>query len=188
MVAGILTQLRPATEVSVSLQLGVTYVLIARTVLLPSSGRRTLLVCLLALIPVGAVVTWLRVSDLGREATPNEWLLQGYVGYRSLAITAFLATLSSNVIYGLRRRVHEIARVGQYVLRALRDALLGCESAGRWNATSAAGWWSAHRDRFRAHCEAQRRSRATAADLGGAETEPLRIDLERRLRGEARSD
>jgi hypothetical protein len=34
-----------------------------------------------------------------------------------LAITAFLATLASNVIYGLRRRVSEIARVGQYVLR-----------------------------------------------------------------------
>ncbi|HET6337952.1 MAG TPA: serine/threonine-protein kinase [Polyangiales bacterium] len=443
MVAGIMTQLRPATEASVSLQLGVTYVLIARTVLLPSSGRRTLLVCLLALIPVGAVATWLRATDLGREATPNEWLLQGYVAYRSLAITAFLATLTSNVIYGLRRRVHEIARVGQYVLReklgeggmgvvyrathallrrdtavklllptrisaedlarferevtstaqlthantvaifdygrtpdgvfyyameyleggdlerlveysgplepgraiwileqvcralseahalglvhrdikpsnvllcergqegdvtkildfglvkdlnatsaapvthdatltgtplymspesitspdavdsrsdlyslgalayfllvgrppftgttiveicaahlhvapeapsrrrselpadldaivlrcleknpatrfadarALREALLGCASAGRWNATSAAAWWNAHRDRFRAHCEARRQSRATAADLAGAETEPLRIDLERRLRGRARSD
>lgn len=84
MVAGIMTQLRPATEASVSLQLGVTYVLIARTVLLPSSGRRTLLVCLLALIPVGAVATWLRATDLGREATPNEWLLQGYARIAAL--------------------------------------------------------------------------------------------------------
>jgi hypothetical protein len=117
MVAAIMTQLRPPTEASVSLQLGVTYVLIARTVLLPSSGRRTLAVCLLALIPVGAVATWLRVQGLEGEPSANQWLLQAYVAYRALAITAFLATLTSNVIYGLRRRVQEVAQVGQYLLR-----------------------------------------------------------------------
>jgi eukaryotic-like serine/threonine-protein kinase len=112
----ILTQLRPATEASVSLQLSVTWILVARTVLLPSSGPRTLAICLLALLPAGAVTTWLRAQDLGPDLTRGDWFSAAYISYRGMAITTLLATLASSVIYGLRRRVSEISRVGQYVL------------------------------------------------------------------------
>jgi len=114
--SAIITQVRPATEASVSLQLAVTWVLVARTVLLPSSGRRTLLICLLALVPSGAVATWLRVKDLGPSPELGDWFGAAYIAYRGMAITGLLATLASSVIYGLRRRVSEISRVGQYVL------------------------------------------------------------------------
>ena len=111
-----LTQVRPASEASVSLLLSVTWVLVARTVLLPSSGRRTLAICLLALVPSGAVASWLRVQDLGHAPDVSDWVSAAYVSYRGIAITALLATLASSVIYGLRRRVSAIARVGQYML------------------------------------------------------------------------
>jgi eukaryotic-like serine/threonine-protein kinase len=115
--AGTLSQIKPETEASVSLALGVTYILFARTVLLPSSTWRTIWVSTLAVVPAGAVASWLRVKGLGRETETADWLVQSYVAYRALVISAFLATLTSSVIYGLRRRVSEIARIGQYVLR-----------------------------------------------------------------------
>ena len=117
MVAGLLTQVRPANEASVSLQLSVTYVLLSRAVLLPSSGRRTLAIAALSLIPGGVVATWLRIDALERAASIGDWLQHAWVVFRNLGVTAFLATLTSQVIYGLQKQVRESARVGQYVLR-----------------------------------------------------------------------
>ena len=106
-----------ANEASISLLLGLTYVMMARALLLPSSAARTLLVCVLAVLPGGLVATWLRVAGLGYPARTNDWISHGYVVLRNCAVITFLAVLASSVIYGLRRRVREIARVGQYVLR-----------------------------------------------------------------------
>ncbi len=117
LIAGSISRVRPPNEASVSLLLGLTYVMMARALLLPSSARRTLSVCALALVPSGLVATWLRLEALGQPAQPRDWLFQGYVVFRSLAVTAFLAGLASSVIYGLRRHVREMSRVGQYVLR-----------------------------------------------------------------------
>jgi eukaryotic-like serine/threonine-protein kinase len=114
MIAFSLTRVRPPNEASISLLLGVTYVMMARALLLPSSTRRTLVVCALALLPGGVAATWLRVPG---PATASDWLVQAYMVLRNLAVTTFLAALASSVIYGLRRHVREIARVGQYVLR-----------------------------------------------------------------------
>jgi len=117
MIAASFSRVQPPNEASISLMLGVTYVMMSRALLLPSSMRRTLLICALSLLPSVAVGTWLRVTALGRPAEASDWLAQGYLVARSLAVTTFLAALASNVIYGLRRKVSEIARVGQYVLR-----------------------------------------------------------------------
>jgi eukaryotic-like serine/threonine-protein kinase len=114
--AAVMTQVPSGIEASISLQLGVTYVLMARAVLLPSSGRRTLAICLLALLPDGVVGTLLRLRDV-EGPSMSDWLMQGYIVFRSLGVTAFLATLTSHVIYGLRRQVQESARVGAYELR-----------------------------------------------------------------------
>jgi serine/threonine-protein kinase len=114
--AGTMTQVSPGTEASISLQLGLTYLLMARAVLLPSSGWRTLAICLLAVVPDGVVGTLLRLREVTAPAT-SDYLMNAYVVYRNMGVTAFLATLTSHVIYGLRRQVQEIARVGAYELR-----------------------------------------------------------------------
>lgn len=114
--AATMTQVSPGTEASISLQLGLTYLLMARAVLLPSSGYRTLAICLLAVVPDGVVGTLLRLRDVSSPSTAD-WLMHGYVVYRNMGVTTFLATLTSHVIYGLRRQVQESARVGAYELR-----------------------------------------------------------------------
>ena len=116
-ISALLSEVRPRAEASISLQLSVTYVLLARAVLLPSTGLRTLVICLIALAPGAVLATSWRITELERTVTPGDWLNHGYVVGRNLALTVFLATLTSQVIYGLRRQVRQIARVGQYVLR-----------------------------------------------------------------------
>jgi serine/threonine-protein kinase len=115
--AGSLTNVTPQNEASISIMLGATYVLLARAVFLPSSGWRTLGICALGLLPAGLVATRLRLGAYGLLDRPDEWLLQASQVFRNLAVTAFLASLTSHVIYGLRRQVRESARLGQYLLR-----------------------------------------------------------------------
>jgi serine/threonine-protein kinase len=113
LIAGALTQITPPSEGSASIVLGTTYVFLARAVLLPSSGRRTLALGVLALLPAGLSATWLRGLAFG----PDDWLLQGSLVFRNVGVTLFLGALTSQVIYGLRRQVQENARIGQYLLR-----------------------------------------------------------------------
>jgi len=107
----------PPNEASISIVLGATYVLLARAVFLPSSGWRTVGICLLALVPAGVIATRLRLQAYGMLDRPGEWPLQAFLVYRNLAVTAFLAAFTSRIIYGLRRQVRDAARLGQYLLR-----------------------------------------------------------------------
>jgi serine/threonine-protein kinase len=111
------TQIQPANEASVSLQLSLTYVLMARAVLLPSSGWFTLAVSVASVVPGGVLATQFRVEALSHAPASPDWLTHGYVVFRNLGVTTFLSTLTSKVIYGLRRQVREQARIGQYLLR-----------------------------------------------------------------------
>ncbi len=115
--AAALTTVQPRNEGSASIVLGLTYLFLARAVLLPSSGKRTLLIGLLALVPAGAVATWLRIDGFGLLQQPSEWPSQASLVFRNVAVTLFLGALTSQVIYGLRRQLQENARVGQYLLR-----------------------------------------------------------------------
>jgi serine/threonine-protein kinase len=117
LVAASLNDVPPPNEASLSIVLGTTYVLLARAVLLPSSGWRTLGVCALAMLPAGIVATRLRLVALGFLEQPGEWPLQAFLVFRNLGVTAFLASFTSRVIYGLRRQVRDAARLGQYLLR-----------------------------------------------------------------------
>jgi serine/threonine-protein kinase len=99
------------------LALGTTYVLLARAVIVPSSGRRTLILCLVALLLPTAAAVVFRIHDLHRPAALDDYLFEIFAALRFAAITTVLATIASQVIYGLRRRVRESARIGQYVLR-----------------------------------------------------------------------
>ncbi|HEX6274566.1 MAG TPA: serine/threonine-protein kinase [Polyangiaceae bacterium] len=112
-----MTQVTPPSEGAASLVLGATYVFMARAVLLPSSGRRTAWLGVVALLPAGLVATWLRVEAFAPAGRPDDWLIQGWLAIRNLGMTIFLAALTSRVIYGLRRQVQENAQIGQYRLR-----------------------------------------------------------------------
>ena len=94
----------------------VTYALIARAILIPSTGRTTLLVGVAVGIPVVLLGAHFRSHYPGAAQTTSyekELLIVG----RAMAITTLLSYMASRVIYGLRRRIHEAAKVGQYVLQ-----------------------------------------------------------------------
>jgi hypothetical protein len=112
-----LTDMPPAIEASLSIVLGATYVLLARATFLPSSGWRTLAISALSLLPAGVVSVRLRLEGFALLDRPSEWPLHVFQVYRNLGVTAFLASLISHVIYGLRRQVRDAARLGQYLLR-----------------------------------------------------------------------
>ena len=112
-----MTQVTPPSEGAASIVLGATYVFMARAVLLPSSGRRTAWLGVVALLPACIVATRLRLQAFAPAGRAEDWLVQGWLVLRNLAMTVFLAALTSRVIYGLRRQVQENAQIGQYRLR-----------------------------------------------------------------------
>jgi eukaryotic-like serine/threonine-protein kinase len=112
-----MTQVTPPSEGAASLALGATYVFMARAVLLPSSGRRTAWLGLLALLPAAIVATRLRVEAFAPVGRLQDWAMEGWLAVRNFGMTIFLAALTSRVIYGLRRQVRENAQIGQYRLR-----------------------------------------------------------------------
>jgi eukaryotic-like serine/threonine-protein kinase len=101
-------------EASIFQLLALTLLLLSRSVMVPSSGRRTLFIALAATVPATVVGAYLRTRDatLGGESLGVGLTLIG----RTAAITTVVAYLGSKVIYGLRAQLREAARVGQYLL------------------------------------------------------------------------
>lgn len=89
------------------LLLTLTFGLILRAVLVPSSVRRTLVLAVLLFVPFLAVV----IELAGEPLLPH-------VVFMSMwwAAGAFVAGVTSHVVYGLRSDVHRARRLGQYAL------------------------------------------------------------------------
>lgn len=102
---------------------------VARAVYVPSSARRTLLLGLLIGLPVVAATyvgyldfdpaKWSVVDvQLGQITPARAALLQGvFVSAWWLSIVA-VCTLASSVVFGLRKEVREVRRLGQYVIKS----------------------------------------------------------------------
>ena len=100
----------PGLEWAVLLVL--THVLVGRAVFVPSPPLRTLVIGLLAAVPVAAAM-WL--DEAGR-ATPGS--VSGVVHRATwVALSIATATVTSSIIYGLRRQVREARHLGQYTLK-----------------------------------------------------------------------
>jgi hypothetical protein len=83
-----------------------------RAIVVPSSGRRTAVVSLLVFVPI-----WIAAVILGFETTQELPGPAFVVGALVLGIVPILlATVGSNTIYGLRRQVSAVMRLGQYTL------------------------------------------------------------------------
>jgi hypothetical protein len=106
--------------------LGATYALVARAAVIPSGASRTVLVGILACIPVciGVLVVYrmafasgISVSHFypGDSSTPTLFVLWAIV-YCSLSIA--LSAFVSFIIFGLQRAVQQARQLGQYTLEA----------------------------------------------------------------------
>jgi serine/threonine-protein kinase len=105
-VAVVMLQTIPADVVAAGPMMAMALALVARASLVPSTGKRTLL--------VGALVTvTLTVGYLVRPAgDPN------FAAFVAVWLTAFslASALASRVIYGLQQQVRQARQLGQYVL------------------------------------------------------------------------
>jgi serine/threonine-protein kinase len=100
----------PGLEWAVLLVL--THVLVGRAVFVPSPPLRTLIIGLLAAVPVAAGM-W---QDEAWAAGPA--IVAGAIHRATwVALSIATATVTSSVIYGLRRQVREARHLGQYTLQ-----------------------------------------------------------------------
>jgi len=109
--------------------LALTYALVARSVYVPSSAHRTLALGVALGLPL-VVATFFEY----RELDPQIWakIIPGFpeltVNQRACSfaiatavwwsLTVFVCTAASDVIFGLRREVRDVKRLGQYTLRS----------------------------------------------------------------------
>lgn len=103
----------PEGEVRMRVLLAVTNTLIARSVLIPSSPRRSLSLGLVASVPAVAAAYW---YELGRS--PSALMAQVHTAYAALwcLCAATIAAVASRIIFGLRQEVREARQLGQYTL------------------------------------------------------------------------
>src|SRR5262249_42717375 len=83
-----------------------------RTIVVPSTGRRTAITGVLTFLPLLAAAIALAVTTK-QELPPVEYVT-GDVIISSVVI--LLATIGSRMIYGLRRQVSAAMRLGRYTL------------------------------------------------------------------------
>ena len=106
---------------------GLTFILLVYAVYVPSSARHTLLVALLMTVPLlTCVFIAFRSWDPALHDPPAATWPKGEVGdlaYLATAVSAFMwaivvaiAVAFSRTIYGLRKAVSDIRRLGQYTL------------------------------------------------------------------------
>ena len=101
--------LRPAGYASL---MYAAFTVFLRAIVVPSSGRRTAVVSLLVLVPM-----WTASVILARETDQEVPSPAFVVGALVLgAVPILLASVGSDIIYGLRRQVSEAMQLGQYTL------------------------------------------------------------------------
>jgi len=94
-------------ELTYTALLAVTETVLARSIVVPSKAARTLRLCVVAYLPLTLFV-WLRIGSMSRFVAVSEVLWA--------AGTIAVATITSRVIYDLRKSVREAQELGQYTL------------------------------------------------------------------------
>jgi hypothetical protein len=115
--ATLLALMMPGADIryrsDLNIALAVTFSLMARAAIVPSTGRRTLVIGASSVVPI-MVATLLMRARLEASVAPLPMVaLQAALW---LALAVLLSTTISRVIYGLAARAREAARLGQYTL------------------------------------------------------------------------
>ena len=114
LILGLLTILPPALRPEMFGGLAIAHYTMMRAVIVPSSPARTLLVAVALVVPL-AVGTHAYYVSAARPDLPPPWVYTLVVCAWGAASTV-MSTLASYTIFGLRQRVREATRLGQYTL------------------------------------------------------------------------
>ena len=102
-------------SVTMSLVLATTYVLVGRSILVPSSFRRSLGIGAFAAAPAIAYLATSQVLVVLGHTPENARIFSGFSALWC-ATAVLAAALNSRQIYGLRERIREFGKLGQYTL------------------------------------------------------------------------
>jgi eukaryotic-like serine/threonine-protein kinase len=97
-----------------SLVLALTYTLLGRSILVPSSYRRTLLISALAALPV--ILYLLKEGAVAVFGAPESAGIFVVFAIAWCVFAVIVASSYSRQLYGLRQKIREIRKLGQYVL------------------------------------------------------------------------
>lgn len=99
-----------------SVILATTYTLIARSVVLPSTFARTLAIGTTAILPT---LYFFYVRGMGFVSSPPLAQVRTFLMFATLwcVIAVVTAALQSRLLYGLRERIREATKLGQYTLQ-----------------------------------------------------------------------
>jgi serine/threonine-protein kinase len=89
------------------------FAVFTRTIVVPSSGKRTLVVSTIHFVPMIAAALWLALEhNVEAIEGPASVFFFGAVSLAAVAVV--LAAVGSDRIYGLRKQVTEVMQLGQY--------------------------------------------------------------------------
>lgn len=102
-------------SVALSVPLAITYTLLGRSIVVPSSSVRTLLISGASAVPTIVYFHTQGVSETFGQA-PESGRIFVLFGTLWCAFAVFAAAANSRQLYGLRARIREIGKLGQYTL------------------------------------------------------------------------
>ncbi|MCL4225914.1 MAG: serine/threonine protein kinase [Myxococcales bacterium] len=94
-----------------------TFTVLSRALIVPSTGRRTLVLSALSYVPFVAAGVGMAIEHPARLEVPPVPFVIGVILFSGMA--TLLATTGSRVIYGLRAEVRLARQLGQYTLDSL---------------------------------------------------------------------
>ncbi len=105
----------PELPVEFSVILATTYTLIARSVVVPSTFLRTFLISIVAIVPTIVVF---RARKMGFAGAMGKELLDTFLLFSTIwcLVAVFVASMQSRLLYGLREKIREASKLGQYTL------------------------------------------------------------------------
>ena len=105
------------SQIDPSWLLAITHTLLVRAIIIPSSGLHTVLIGVLASVPLLVGFEFGSVAELQSPPGDSPWFgLCTPFAASWLCVTVVTATVASQVLYGLRREVEEAQQLGQYTL------------------------------------------------------------------------
>jgi serine/threonine-protein kinase len=92
----------------------VAFLVFMRAIVVPSSGRRTAIISLLVFVPMW-ITGVILASETTQELPPPAFVVSALV---LGVVPILLASVGSDIIYGLRRQVSQAMQLGQYTLES----------------------------------------------------------------------
>ena len=106
----------PTEPIEFSVTLATTYTLIARSVIVPSTFRRTFVLGAISIVPALYFIYTRKMSFVAHAPASQ---VQTFLMFATLWCLLAVATssLQSRMLYGLRERIREATKLGQYTLQ-----------------------------------------------------------------------